>query len=68
MFYVRVYDLIQTPQLTPQQAQRNGGHSGAVLPQMTVCAYPNKNCAPPKRGLCPEEINWLAAAGVEIEV
>ena len=23
---------------------------------MTACAPPNENCAPPKRGLCPEEI------------
>ena len=38
-----------------------GGHSGAVPPpQMTACA-------PPKRGLCPKEINRLGASGVQIE-
>ena len=31
-------------------------------------APPNENCAPPKRGLCPEEINRLGASGAKIEV
>ena len=34
---------------------------------MTACAPRNENCAPTKRGLCPEEINRLGAAGVQIE-
>ena len=49
------------------------GHSGAVPSQMTACAHPNENCAPqtkivpPKRGLCPEEINRRGATEVQIE-
>ena len=38
--------------LNETQGRRHGGHSGAV---------------PPKRGLCPEEINRIGAAGVQIE-
>ena len=30
-----------------------GGHSGAVPPQMTACAPPNKNCAPPNENCAP---------------
>ena len=29
------------------QAQRHGGSSGAVPPQITACTPPNENCAPP---------------------
>ena len=43
-----------------------GGHAGAVPPLMTACA-PQTKIVPPKRGLCPEKINWLEATGVQIE-
>ena len=43
------------------QTRRHGGHTGAVPPQLTACIPPNENCAPPKRGLCPEEINRFGA-------
>ena len=49
------------------QARRYGGHSEAVPPQMTAGVSPNKNCAPPKWGLCPEEIKRFGATGVQIE-
>ena len=43
-----------------------GGHSGAVLSQMSACASQTKTM-PPKRGLLPKEINRLRATGVQIE-
>ena len=49
------------------QTWRHGGHSGAVLPQLTACP-PQTKIVPPKRGLCPEEINRLEATGAQIEV
>ena len=45
-----------------------GGHTGAVPPTGYLCP-PNENRAPPpKRGLCPEEVNRLGASGAQIEV
>ena len=36
-------------------------------PQMTACAPQTKIVPPPKRGLCPDEINRLGATGMQIE-
>ena len=44
-----------------------GVHSGAVPPQLTACA-PQTKIVPPKRRLCPEEINRLGASVAQIEV
>ena len=43
------------------------GPSGAVHPQITARAPLNENCAPPKRELCPKELNRLGATGVQFE-
>ena len=49
-------------------ATGGGGAFRGRAPQMTACVPPNENCAPPpKRGLCPDEINRLGAIGVQIE-
>ena len=37
-----------------------GGIPGPCPPTDCLCS-PNENCAPPKRGLCPEEINRFRA-------
>ena len=44
----------------PQARRHTGGHTGAVPPQLTACA-PQTKIVPPKRGLCPEEINRFGA-------
>ena len=56
----------ETHRVVASQTRRQGGHTGAVTPQMTACA-PQTKVVPPKRGLCPEEINRLGASGVQIE-
>ena len=33
-----------------------GGHTGAVLPQLTACAPPNENCAPPSGDSAPKKL------------
>ena len=40
------------------------GHIGVVPPQIAACAPQTRN-VPPKRGLCPKEINRLGATGVQ---
>ena len=42
-----------------------GAYRGRA-PQLTACAPQTKN-VPPKRGLCPKEINELGAFGAQIE-
>ena len=44
-----------------------GGIPGPCPPKWVLVPPPNENCAPPKRGLCPKEINRLGAFGVQIE-
>ena len=55
-----------TRQCTLLRPGATGGHFGAVPPQMTACA-PQTKIVPPKRGLCPEEINRHGATGVQME-
>ena len=56
MFYQRQF-------ITMTQARRHGGAFRGRAPQMTAYA-PQTKIAPPKRGLCPEEIYRLEAIGV----
>ena len=49
------------------QARRHGGHSVAVLPQMTACA-PQTKFVPPKRALFPKKIIRIGATGMQIDV
>ena len=49
------------PDPVPREAYRGRA------PQLTACA-PQTKIVPPKRGLCPEEINWLGASGAQIKV
>ena len=51
---------------TTSQARRHGGAFWVRAPQMTSCA-PQTKIVPPKRGLCPKEINRLRATGMQIE-
>ena len=63
---MQLAEVTYTLKLRASQARRHGGHSGFVPPQMTACA-PQTKIVPPKRELCPEEINRLGAFGVKIE-
>ena len=49
----------------PDPAPR-GAYRGRA-PQLTACA-PQTKIVPPRRGLCPKEINRLGASGAQIEV
>ena len=48
------------------RARCPGGAFRGRAPQMTACA-PQTKIVPPKRGLCPKEINRLGTTGLQIE-
>ena len=50
-----------------KQARRHGGSFRDRAPSNDCLCPQNKNCAPPQQGLCPEEINRLRFAGVQIK-
>ena len=60
-------DLSAGPLIGTAQTRRHAGADRGRAPQLAACASPNENCPPPKRGLCPEEINRLGASGAQIE-
>ena len=49
------------------QARRHGGAFRGCAPPNDCLCPPEWKLSPPKRGLCPEEINRLGATGVQIE-
>ena len=49
-----------------QTRRHRGGIPGPCPPNDCLCS-PKRKLFPPKRGLCPEEINRLGAIGVQIE-
>ena len=51
---------------TSRPSTTGGAYRGRA-PQLIACA-PQTKIVPPKRGLCPKEINRLGASGVQIEV
>ena len=50
-----------------QTRRHEGANRGRALPTDCLCPQ-TKIVPPPKRGLCPEEINRLVASGAQIEV
>ena len=50
-----------------QTRRHEGANRGRALPTNCLCPQ-TKIVPPPKRGLCPEEINRLVASGAQIEV
>ena len=60
--------LVLTEQdLIPASGPAPRGAFRGLAPQMATCAPQTKIVPPPKRGLCPEEINRLRATGVQLE-
>ena len=49
------------------QARQHGGAFRGRAPQITACDLPKRELCPPKRGLCPEEINHRGDTGVQFE-